>query len=127
MIKLMKKLAAFSTGIVYLFTTVNVFAQNITIIPPDQGYNDIGDFITKALQLAFIVAVIVVLAMLVWGAIEWIFSGGQKEAVASARSRIVNALVGFAILAVAFAIATLAGNFLGFPNITSFTVPTPNP
>src|SRR5437773_889592 len=44
-------------------------------------FSTICDFIQKVLTLAFIIAVIVVLFMLVWGAFEWITSGGDKEAV----------------------------------------------
>lgn len=129
----MKKLSAISSAITY-FISATIASAQITIGEPtvnDQpvGYNDIGDFITKALTLAFLIAVIVVLVMLVWGAIEWIFSGGQKEAVANARGRILNALIGFAILAVAVAIAKLAAQFLGFPDITNttFLIPHPGP
>ena len=65
-----------------------------------------------------------VLAFLVWGAFDWITSGGDKEAVGKARSKIINALVGMAVLAIAFAIFSLAGQFLGF-STTNFTIPTP--
>lgn len=90
------------------------------------GFSTIGDFIQKVMVLAFIVAVIVVLFMLIWGAFEWITSGGDKEAVGKARNRIINALIGLAVLAVAFALFQVAGQFLGF-NILNVTIPTPNP
>jgi len=99
--------------------------MKIDIIKPDVGYSDIGTFINAAIQLAFIVAIIVALAMLVWGAVEWIFSGGNKESVDGARKRIVNALIGLTILAVAFAIITLAGSFLNI-DLFNLTVPTPD-
>ncbi|MBI4036542.1 hypothetical protein HY386_01515 [Candidatus Daviesbacteria bacterium] len=101
--------------------------SNITITPPPQGYKDFGNFLSNLLTLAFILAIIIVLFMLVWGAIQWILSGGDKDAVKSARERIIHALVGFAILAVAFAIAKLAGTFLGFQDIFNFTIPSPSP
>lgn len=90
------------------------------------GYSTLGDFIQKTLSLAFIVAVIVVLFMLIWGAFEWITSGGDKEAVGKARGRIINALIGLAVLAVAFALFQVAGQFLGF-DIRNFIVPEPAP
>lgn len=127
----MKKLAALASGIGYLIPATTTFAQNIQISPPvlngnPIGYTSIGDFINKAITLAFIIAVIAVLVMLVWGAIQWIFSGGEKEAVAGARNRIIHALVGLAILAVAFAIARLAGQFLGFDIFQNFIIPSPS-
>ena len=105
-----------------------VFADDTTIniTPPKQGYRDLGSFITNILTLAFSIAVLVVLVMLIWGAFEWIVSGGDKEAVGKARNRIVNALIGIAVLAVAFALAKVASTFLGFPDFAHLPIPTPN-
>jgi len=72
------------------------------------------------------VGVLLVLVMLIWGAFEWITSGGDKEAVGKARSKIINALIGMAVLAIAFALARVAGQFTGI-NIENITIPTPNP
>lgn len=132
----MRKIAAITSSISYLvFSASNAFAQNVPsitsgnigIAKPGFGYSDINDFINAAIRLAFIIAIIAVLAMLVWGAIEWIFSGGNKDAVKSARERIIHALVGLAILAVAFAIATFAGRFVGIDIFQpgGFVVPKP--
>ncbi len=96
----------------------------ITVSPPPQGYKDLGNFITNVLTLAFSAAVILVLIMLIWGAFEWITSGGDKEAVGKARNRIINALIGLAVLAVAFALAKVAAQFLGFPD---FQIKIPSP
>lgn len=135
MISLMlKKLAAVSAGFAYFSQTVLTLAQaqpgvgtpqNINIQPPSRGgYSDLGQFITAALNLAFIVAAIAVLIMLVWGALQWIFSGGEKDAVAAARNRILHALIGLAVLAVAFAVAVVFGRFVGI-NLFSLVIPTP--
>lgn len=125
----MKKLVALVSGIGYLLSSATAFAQ-IQISPPaiggrPVGYSDISRFINNIVSLMFIVATIIVLVMLVWGAIEWIFSGGNKDAVASARGRIIHALIGFAVLAVAFAIVKLAGQFLGFDITGPLPIPTP--
>lgn len=126
MIKItMKKVAALLAPIAYLLSSARAFAQDIVIQPPREGYRDIGKFITNILQLAFILAVIAVLAMMIWGAFEWIISGGDKEAVGKARGKILNALIGLAILAVAYAVFKLAGSFLGFTNVETFTIPRP--
>ena len=126
----MRKLAAITSGIGYLFSTATALAQ-IKIDPPkvgtqNIGYTNISQFINNSITLVFIVAVVILLFMLVWGAVEWIFSGGNKDAVANARNRIIHSLVGFAILAVAFAIAKLAGQFLGF-DIIGTDLPIPGP
>lgn len=99
-------------------------AEIIISPPPKTGYTDLGVFVGNFLQLAFGLALLVVLVMLIWGAFEWITSGGDKDNVAKARSRIINALIGLAVLAVAFALARVAGQFTGL-DITKIIVPTP--
>lgn len=121
----MKKLALFTASVLSLLSPVNVFAVDINITPPNQGYNDLGNFITNIIQLAFAFALLLVLVMLVWGAFEWISSGGDKEAVGKARGRIINALIGLAVLAIAFALATVGAQFLGFSNLNKITIPGP--
>ncbi len=128
--KLTALASAISSGVGYFLWSATTFAAEITIERPkvnntNVGYDNPSEFVKNIITFAFIIATIAVLFMLVWGALEWILSGGDKEKVASAQKRITHALVGFAILAVAFAIATLAGQFLGFNIIGTFTVPGP--
>lgn len=125
----MKKLALLGSAISSFLTPSLAFADgNVTITRPPQGFVTIGDFVSKTLTFAFLIAVLLVLVMLIWGAFDWIASGGDKENVGKARGRIINALIGLAVLAVAFALARLAAQFLGFPDITSgIPVPSPDP
>lgn len=98
----------------------------INITAPELGFKNLGNFITNALTLAFGIAVLLVLVYLVWGAFDWITSGGDKDAVGKARNKIINALIGLAVLAVAYALAKVAAQFLGF-DIGNLAVPSPNP
>lgn len=124
----MKKLipASIATA-TYFLSSAAVFAQTIKVntvgLP---GYKNISDFINAALRFAFIIALLGVLVMLVWGGVSWIISGGEKEAVGEARKRIVNALIGLAVLAVAFAIAQLAGQFVGVDLLGTLIIPNPD-
>ncbi len=125
----MKKILAFTTATgLSLFTTATAYAvDEIQIIQPSgQGFPTIGSFITNALTVAFALAILIVLIMMIWGAFEWIASGGDKEAVGKARGRIINALIGLAVLAIAYAIARVAAQFLGF-NIANISIPSPPP
>lgn len=127
----MRKIAVLGSVIASFLAPVTALADNITITPPTKvgggslGYSNLGTFLSNAITLIFIFAVIAVLIMLIWGAFEWITSGGDKEAVAKARNRILNALIGMAVLAVAFAIFKVASQFLGFGTGTDFVIPTP--
>lgn len=124
----MKRLLPLTTTVVsYLTLAKNAFAQATTITiqkPKNAGYNDLGEFITASIRLLFAVAAVSVLIMLVWGALQWIFSGGEKDAVAAARNRILNALIGLAILAVAVAIAVVFGRFVGI-DLFNLIIPAP--
>jgi hypothetical protein len=124
----MKKLSALLTSATYLLLTNSVFAQasnQIRIARPNVGYATISAFINAALRMAFIIALIAVLVMLIWGALEWIFSGGSKDGINGARNRILHALIGLAVLAVAFALVSLAGSFVGIDLLGTLTVPSP--
>lgn len=127
----MKKLALISSSLSYFASTAVVLAEEINITAPTNkdggniGYTNLSSFITNVMQLAFGLAIVLVLIYLVWGAFDWITSGGDKDAVGKARSKIVNALIGIAVLAVAFALANTAAQFLGWSGLTGITIPTP--
>jgi hypothetical protein len=78
------------------------------------GAQKIQVLINRIIRVIYVVASIALVIMLLWGALQWITSGGSKEAIAQGRGRIINALIGFAILAFAFVIAKFAGGVFGF-------------
>lgn len=122
----MKKVAATIASLGFLTTAVSAFAQvNINIIPPKEGINPtvpLGSVISNIITIIFAIAALIVLFMLVIGAFQWITSGGEKDAVGKARSRITHALIGLAILALAFLITTVIGQILGI-NVLNQTLP----
>ncbi len=122
----MKKLAFVGSAITALLTPIQIFAAEVIVTKPEKGFKTLGNFISNAITLALGLAILVVLVMLILGAFEWITSGGDKEAVGKARGRIINALIGLAILAVAFALARVGAQFVGF-DIGNIAIPTPNP
>lgn len=127
----MKKVSATIVSLFSLLSPAKAFAADVadTIkinVPTNiTGFSDLGKVITSVLTFVFSLSVLAVLIMLVWGGFEWITSGGEKEAVGKARNRIIAALVGLTVLAVAFALAKVAGQFVGFNNF-NLTVPNPS-
>lgn len=130
----MKKLSAF---IAYLFSFVFVKVVNAqndlnVNLGSTQGNNGIGastslgTIIKNATTTIFAIAAILVLAMLIWGGVEWVLSGGDKEKVANARKRIIASLIGLAIIALAFFIVSVFGQILHFNVLNNFTIPTLN-
>lgn len=65
------------------------------------------------ITLIFVVGMLGTLLYTLWGAVEWITSGGDKEKVGSARKKISTALIGLVVLALAFVIVTLVGKLIG--------------
>lgn len=112
----MKKFTVLASIFTYLTNAASTLAADPIIIKqPDQGIKattPIGTIISNILTLVFSAAIILVLFYLIIGAFEWITSGGEKENVGKARGKIINALIGLAILALAFLIAKVAGSLV---------------
>jgi len=67
-----------------------------------------SDLLTFIIRFVFVVAGVVALIMLLWGALSWVTSGGDKANVEAARGKIVNAIIGVLLIIVVIAIvATL--------------------
>lgn len=78
------------------------------------GAEGISRLLSNLIALFYAVAAIVLIFMLLWGAYDWITSEGEKEKVQSAQNKIINAIIGIMLFAVAFAIIQVLGQFTGF-------------
>lgn len=91
------------------------------IIPPGPllslgfGATGISKFLSNLVVLFYSVAAIVLILMILWGAFDWLTSEGDKEKLESAKRKIINAIVGIMLFAVAFAVIQILGTFTGFP------------
>lgn len=98
-------------------SVVGVIGQ---INPPDAvsrmgfGAAGLSTFLTKAVALIYTISGVLFFFMIVVSAIQWIMSGGDKEGIASARKRLIYAIVGITILALAFVILKTLGQITGF-------------
>jgi len=90
------------------------------IIPPPQviglgvGAAGISRVLSNIIIIIFVVASILFVFMVVISALQWIVSGGDKEAVAKARSRLTYAIIGIVLLALSFLILRVIGQITGF-------------
>ena len=89
-----------------------------------QGGTIVGGIVSGIASMAVIVGFILTLAYLLTGGVQWITSQGDKAALESARNKITHALIGLVIVAAAYAIFKLVGDFFGItlPNIKIPTV-----
>lgn len=78
------------------------------------GAGGLGILFSNLITLFYIIAMLVLIFMIVWGAFDWITSEGDKEKVGGARNKIVNAIIGIILFAAAFGIIRILGTFTGF-------------
>lgn len=83
-----------------------------------------GNLIGNALKILYIFGGLAVLFFMVWGAFDWITSGGEKEKVAAAQKKITNSLIGLALLALSAFIVALFGDIVGINPLDMGTIPT---
>jgi hypothetical protein len=109
-----KLVGASSATTMALSLATVALAEQITLpTASPYGFSDLGNAITNVLNLVFFFALILVLIYLVWGGIQWITAGGDKQGTEAARGKITGAIVGIIIVSVAFAIYRLLLVFVG--------------
>ncbi len=124
-----KKLLTLATS-AYLLSVSAVFAVDDTInlgnAQNKRGVaaaTPLGTIVSNTITIVFTIAALAVLAFMVLGAFNWITSGGDKEKVDKARKTITNALIGLALLGLAFLILRVVGQIIGFDVLTQFSLP----
>ncbi len=78
------------------------------------GAGGISKFLSNLIALIFSIATIVLIFMILWGAYDWLTSGGDKEKLENAKKKLINAFVGIMLFAIAFAVIRVLGQFTGF-------------
>ncbi len=78
------------------------------------GAKGISKFFSNLIVLIYSLATVALILMIIWGAFDWVTSEGDKEKIASARSKIINAVIGIMLFSVAFAAIQVLGQFTGF-------------
>ncbi len=109
-----------------MFALVVQAADDIVISPPAHWGSlaniTIGSLVSGAVQLALVTAALIFFFILVIGGIKWILSGGDENKVKGAKGQITNALIGLAIVFVAWAIGRMLQSIFGV-NIFSLSLP----
>lgn len=84
---------------------------------PEGFARNLAQVINAVLSFVMVIASLLVLLYLIWGAFDWITSGGDKGKIQGARQKIVAAVIGLVIVASSYAILILAVRFLGFESL----------
>lgn len=85
------------------------------------GYNEL---VSKIIDVVFIVAAAMTFFYLIFGAISWITSGGDKGKVEAARNKITAAVIGLLILAATWGAFTLIVQLFFGEDINSIKLPS---
>lgn len=73
------------------------------------------------MNLILVLAGLIAFIWLLWGGLQWILAGGDKEGTEKARKRITAALIGLVVVFSAYAIIQLVGAFIGV-NLLQFNI-----
>lgn len=83
------------------------------INPTIQGIDLLQNVISWSITMLMIGASLLCVALLVYGGIRWITSGGDKAGIEGARNTIVYALIGIIIIFLSYSILRLIGSIFG--------------
>ncbi|KKP65570.1 MAG: hypothetical protein UR68_C0028G0057 [Candidatus Roizmanbacteria bacterium GW2011_GWA2_35_19] len=82
----------------------------------------LGVFIGWGINIFITIAGLFMLVYLLWGAFDWISSGGEKEKLGKAQNKITNALIGMILIfGVLVVFNVFAGKMLGIVKIDEAT------
>lgn len=120
--------AAYGTAL--LLNPGSVFANSDNISITNVGGNIANSIsnikpsgiVSVVIQALLGVAGIIAFIFLLWGGLQWILSGGDKEGTEKARKRITAALIGLAIVFSAYALLFIVRAVFGV-NFFEFTLP----
>jgi hypothetical protein len=79
--------------------------------------------IRNGIIAVFTFSSIAVVIYFMWGAVDWILAGGDKDKIAAARKKMTGALIGLTMLALSFAIIAVVGGIVGINVLGGLTVP----
>lgn len=99
------------------------------ITPPVGGGVDASSAIVFMVRMALAVGALAVLGYMLWGAFDWITSGGDKDKVSKAQQKITNAVIGIMVMVVSLILfGFITGNILGIIDTSHggwiFKIPT---
>lgn len=72
---------------------------------PTPTFINLGDFLSKFLNVVIYIAGALLIFWGVWGVMEYIFAGGEKEKLGKAKARLTWAIFGFIFIIIAFALS----------------------
>jgi hypothetical protein len=91
------------------------------------GAELLAKLIAQFLSLAFIIAGIVLLGMILLAGLEWMTAGGDQNKLKAAQGKLTNALIGFTIVVATRAVLGLIAGILGISWLETLKISWPTP
>ncbi|MFW6110142.1 MAG: hypothetical protein ACOC6Q_01830 [Patescibacteria group bacterium] len=91
----------------------------------DWPFTDLGNVLSSFIQVATLLAGILLFIYFTFGGIKYITAGGDKEATAEAKAMITNAVVGVVLVVAAFALTRIVETVFGIRILGGITLPRP--
>lgn len=113
--------------LVFLILTASpALASDVVLYDPSSPYERLwavrpSNLVRAAVNLFLGFSGVIAFIFLLWGGVQWIMSGSDKEALDRARRRIINALIGLAIVLSSYALLFII-EVLFDVNLISFTI-----
>lgn len=94
---------------------LSIGGEDITVKQgvPTGGLDKLAEIIQTTIALSFFLAIVIALFVLLLSGFQWMFSGGDKQKLQQARSRITYAIVGLALVFLSLLIIQFLGDFFG--------------
>ena len=110
----MKKISSLITLLTLLPTAVLAAAE--TTIAPRADITSLAGLCGLIKDVAAwitVFGIIIAVIFVIWGGVQYTTAGGEEDTTSSAKKKIVGALIGIAILLLAYALVNIVGSFLG--------------
>lgn len=79
-----------------------------------QAEGIVQTIVLNVITIFYAVGGLGVVIYFVWGAVDWILSGGDKEKISNARKKMTHAIIGLILLSLSFVIINIIGQVVGF-------------
>lgn len=87
--------------------------------------SSLGTVVGSVITFAFIIAIIIALAYLVYGGIKWILSEGDKGKVEESRNHVIAAVIGLVVVFMSYFILNIVlGFFVKGATLNNLTLPS---
>ena len=107
------------------FLAEKAYAADVNPIDPSKvPFTNLGDILATGIQLALLVAGLMVFAFLIIAGIQFISSGGDKTQAQAAKDKITAAILGLIIIISAYAIALIIEKVFGIGIVSGINFPS---